>query len=190
MQNKQGNKQANKLLGKRMGSQTSLSAKPIRQLFRAMCAGQWNETGQESAPETAAPVSNELSRNWNVCRITNKWIQQFNTNKTFQWTWMKAWIHAIWVKWKFKLTLIGLIRSTDWHREDTQKPRDRILGLTKSGQCSEGSFPDVNYKCVDFTLHFISLLVLQALMRAYYVPSRIPGINKQVAYHNSMRFML
>lgn len=95
--------------------------------------------------------------------------------------------------------------STGWHREDTQKPRDRILGWTKSAQSSGGSFPDLDYKHIDFTPHFIYLLVLQTLIKAYYVPSCIldtkninmsgpysqnPLVkwetNKQAVYLNSM----
>ena len=66
---------------------------------------------------------------------------------------------------------LGLVHSTGWHRADTQKPTGRILALTKSAQWSWGSFPDFNYKHMAFPSHSIYFLVLQALMKAYYVPS-------------------
>lgn len=101
---------------------------------------------------------------------------------------------------------IGVMYNTGLHREDIQKPRDKILGWTKSAQGSGGSFLDLDYKCMDFTPRFIYLLVLPTLMKAklyighqeyqheWSLLSKSSGkmkvTNKQAVYRNSMWFML
>lgn len=90
-------------------------------------------------------IQTKLSK-WSEWRFG---FMPFVLNGSFNWGW------------------IGLMYSTGWHRKDTQKQQDRILGLTKSAWCNGGNLPDLHFKHVDFTPHFIYWLVLQVWMKAY-----------------------
>lgn len=128
---------------------------------------QCNGTGTESTTETAALVSDEFSRSWGVCWI-NEWRKEaiLIQTKLSNWSEWRFGFMPFELNGSLNWGWVGLMHSTGWHRKDTQKPRDRILGLTKSAWCSGGSFPDLYYKCIDFTPYFIYLLVLQAFMKA------------------------
>ena len=93
---------------------------------------------------------------------------------------------------------------------DTQKQQDRILGLTKSAWCNGGNLPDLHFKHVNYTPHFIYWLVLQVWMKAYCwsrsmldpqghkhewfllskVSDKMKKTKKQTVYPNSVWFML
>ena len=53
-----------------------------------------------------------------------------------------------------------------------KSPRSQAIGFYhEPSQNSRGRLPDFSYKHMAFPSHFIYLLVLQALMKAYYVQS-------------------
>lgn len=112
---------------------------------------QSNGTRIESATETAAPVSDELSRNWSVHWI-NERIKEaiLIQTKLSNWSGWRLGFMPFELNGSLNWGWIGLVHSSGWHWKDTQKPRDRILGLTKSAWCSGGSLPGLYYKHMDF----------------------------------------
>lgn len=105
-------------------SQTGM---PHQWLPKAMCLEQQNATGIESTSETADPLLDEFGRNWNVCWINeymNEWMNETTSVPTKLPHCSKG--RVGFSPFELKGCWLGLMHSTGWCKEDTQKLRENL----------------------------------------------------------------